>query len=165
MEDNNNGENTARKKSGFMSRFSGLGCLGVVYAAGLLACLAAGLAAPKLFISKTAVFATPSGLSSAASDFVFDISEYKVRARGYVQQYIRTCTCNKGSTPELPQGPRHRSVFDVANTRDDGRNGLRIVGVFSVGSSIFFPVSCRHQRCSTTQSCVLCRTRKVPFII
>lgn len=61
---------------------AGLAFLSGVYVAALLACIVAGSTAPELFVSKTSVYSTPSGISSASSDYVFDISDYKVRARG-----------------------------------------------------------------------------------
>eukprot|EP00752_Nemacystus_decipiens_P003372 g3119.t1 len=58
---------------------SGPGRVAVLYLAGLVGCIIAGLASPGLFISKTAVFSPPGpdAGNSASGVYEFDISDYK----------------------------------------------------------------------------------------
>lgn len=67
-------------KDDVMPYVTGVRCVVAVYVGGLLASLIAGGTAPQLFINKQAVLSPPGGISSASSDFVFDMSGYKVIA-------------------------------------------------------------------------------------
>lgn len=68
------------RKGDLVPYIAGMRCVVAVYVGGLLACIIAGGTAPDLFISKQAVLSPPGGISSASSDFVFDMSGYKVIA-------------------------------------------------------------------------------------
>eukprot|EP00903_Cladosiphon_okamuranus_P010566 g9992.t1 len=68
------------QEKGIISKLrTGPGRVAALYVAGLIGCIIAGLAAPGLFISKTAVYSSPDpdAANSAAGVYEFDISDYK----------------------------------------------------------------------------------------
>lgn len=74
-------DNSAWVKERGVCKMTTIALVSMLYSLGLLAVLITGLASPDLFISKTAQLFTAAGVSSASSDYVFDISDYKVMVR------------------------------------------------------------------------------------